>query len=77
MGRLSFDPRARRLPDYLTAEEAAHALGYHVQYVRRMAGSGKLRADKKAGVWLIYREAVEAYRAAVAEKSKHDPTRGA
>ena len=66
-----------RMPDYLTAEEVAGILGYHVKYVRRMAKDGKLQADKKAGIWLIYRDAVEAYRASVAGKSKHDPTRGA
>lgn len=65
------------LADYLTVEETAQALGYHPEYVRRMVRKCKLRADRKSGVWLIYREAVEEYRAAVAGKSKNDPTRGA
>jgi excisionase family DNA binding protein len=67
----------RRLPDYLTAEEVADVLGYNAEYVRRMLRGGKLQADKKAGVWLVYREAVEEYKKAVQGKSKHDPTRGA
>lgn len=64
------------LPDYLTTEEAAKALGSSPDYVRRMLRNGKLRADKKGGIWLIYRDAVESYKAAVKGKSKHDPTRG-
>ena len=64
------------MPDYLTTEEAAEALGYSVQYVRRMVRGQKLRADKKAGIWLVYRAAVEDYRKAVEGKAKHDPTRG-
>ena len=43
------------MPDYLTVEETAEALGYHPEYVREMARQGKLRADKKSRVWLIYR----------------------
>jgi excisionase family DNA binding protein len=66
----------QRLPDYVSTEEAAEILGYHVKHIRDMAASGKLRADKKAGVWWIYRESVDEYRDSVAGKSKHDPTRG-
>ncbi len=43
-----------RLPDYLTVEETVSVLGYHIESVHKMARKGKLRADKKAGVWLIY-----------------------
>jgi len=65
------------LPDYLTTEEVAEVLGYHAESVRRMVRNGKLRADKKSGVWLIYREAVEEFQKAVEGKAKRDPTRGA
>jgi excisionase family DNA binding protein len=64
------------MPDYLTVEETAEALGYSPEYVRRMLRNGKLSADKKAGIWLIYREAVEEYRKAVKGLAKNDPTRG-
>jgi excisionase family DNA binding protein len=64
-----------RLPDYLTTEEVAEALGYHVAYIRKMARNGKLSAVKK-GVWLIPREALQEYREAIKGKAKHDPTRG-
>ncbi len=61
------------MPDYLTVEEAAEMLGYHVQYVRKMARTGKLRADKKSRVWLIHRKSVEDYLRETAGKVKHDP----
>ena len=68
-------PGIRRLPDYLTTEEAAAELNYHPEHIRWMIRRGKLQADKKVGVWLISRDALEAYRAAVAGKAKNDPTR--
>ena len=68
--------RSTALPDYLTVEETADVLGYHTAYIRKMARNGKLRADKKGGMWLVYREAVKDYRKAIRGKSKHDPTRG-
>ncbi|MCP4542700.1 MAG: helix-turn-helix domain-containing protein [Chloroflexi bacterium] len=65
-----------RLPDYLTVEETAEVLGYHPNSVRKMVRAGKLRAEKKGTMWLIYREALEEYQKAIEGKSKHDPTRG-
>ncbi len=65
-----------KLPDYLTVEETAAFLGYHPNSVRKMVRAGKLRADKKGTMWLIYREALEEYKKAIEGKSKHDPTRG-
>jgi excisionase family DNA binding protein len=67
---------ARGLPDYLTVEETAQVLGYSDHYVRRMLRKGKLRADKKGGMWLVYRRAVENYQKAIEGKAKNDPTRG-
>ena len=64
------------MPDYLTVEETADILGYHIESVRRMARRGKLQADKKAGVWLVHREALEKYQEAIEGKAKNDPTRG-
>jgi excisionase family DNA binding protein len=65
------------ISEYLTVEETAEALGYHVESVRRLLRGGKLKdAEKKAGVWLIPRDTVKEYREAVAGLSKHDPRRG-
>jgi excisionase family DNA binding protein len=70
----------QRLPDlcdYLTVEEAAEALGYHPNSVRRVIRAGKLPADKKGTIWLIERETLETYKAETEGKAKNDPTRGA
>jgi excisionase family DNA binding protein len=68
---------AKRSPDYITIEEAAEILGYHVKSVRRMVRRGTLWADKKMAIWLIRRDAIEAYAEAVKGKAKNDPRRGA
>lgn len=65
------------MPDYLTVEETAALLGYSAEYVRRMLRNGKLSADKKSGVWLVHREAADAYQEAVRGLAKTDPRRGA
>jgi excisionase family DNA binding protein len=64
------------MPDYITTEEVAQILGYHVKSVRRLIRQGKLYAEKKVGVWLIPREALEEYKERTKGKVKHDPTRG-
>jgi excisionase family DNA binding protein len=58
------------LPDYLTVGETVSALNYSAEYVRRMIRKGKLHADMKCGVWLVHREAVEAYREAIRGKTR-------
>ena len=34
-----------QMPDYVSTEEAARELGYHVAYIRKMARTGKLGAE--------------------------------
>jgi excisionase family DNA binding protein len=63
------------MPDYLTVEEVSDILGFHVDSVRRLIRGEKLSADKKAGVWLIPRGALEEYQKALEGRSKHDPWR--
>jgi excisionase family DNA binding protein len=63
------------MPDYLTVEEVAEILGYHVKSVRRIIRKGQLRADKKSRVWLIPREALREYQETLEGRSKHDPWR--
>lgn len=64
------------MPDYITTEEAAEILGYHIERIREMARAGILHADKKGRTWWVYRDSVVTYKEAVRGKSKHDPTRG-
>ena len=61
------------MADYLTVDETAQELGYHPASVRRMLRAGRLCADKKAGIWLVYTASVREYKLLVAGRSKHDP----
>jgi hypothetical protein len=45
--------------DVLDAEEAAELIGYTPRGVRKLCATGRLRARKVAGVWVIPRSAVE------------------
>lgn len=65
-----------RMPDVVTVEEAADALGYHPESVRQLIRRGRLNARKAGTMWLIPAEALRAYQQAIQGKSKHDPTRG-
>jgi excisionase family DNA binding protein len=44
--------------DLVTSEEAADALGYTVQHVRRLARAGRLQGRKLGRDWLILHESV-------------------
>ena len=66
-----------RLPDYLTVEETASVLNYHADSVRRLIRQGRLKADKKGTMWLIYREAVEEFQNSIKGKAKRGRPRGA
>lgn len=44
--------------DLITSEEAADALGYTVQHVRRLARAGRLQGRKLGRDWLIVHESV-------------------
>jgi excisionase family DNA binding protein len=64
------------LTEYVTTDEAAEALGYSPEHVRRMLRNGKLKADKIGGAWLVLRRSVRDYQEAVRGMAKHDPRRG-
>ena len=68
-------PGIHMLPDYLTTEKAAAELNYHPEHIRWMVRRGRLQDGKKVDVWLIPRAALDAYKASVEGRSKHDPTR--
>jgi len=51
------------MSDKLTAQEAANALGYHVDHVYRLLRSGIIRAEQFNRVWLIDRAEVERVKA--------------
>jgi excisionase family DNA binding protein len=64
------------LADYMTTEEAARKLGFHVKSIRNMLASGKLEGIKVGTAWLVSRKSVEKYLKETAGMSKNDPRRG-
>lgn len=64
------------LNDYMTVQEAANRLGFHVNHIRRMRRQGDLEGIKIGSIWLISKKSVEDYRQATAGLNKFDPTRG-
>ena len=49
------------LADYISSEEASKLSGFHMGYVAVLAASGKVEAQKFAGVWLISKSSLEEY----------------
>jgi excisionase family DNA binding protein len=47
------------MDDFLTAQDAADKLGYHIKHLYRMLREGTLEAQQFNRVWLIPREEVE------------------
>ena len=63
------------ISEYMTIEEVAGVLGYHVKSVYRIVKRGDLKAERK-GVWLVSRDALNEYRETTKGKAKNDPRRG-
>lgn len=64
------------LADYMTTEEAAKKLSFHIVHIRRMLREGDLEGLKVGQTWLVSRKSVEKYREATAGMDKRDPRRG-
>ena len=65
------------LAEYMTTEEAAKILGFHVQSIRNMIRTNKLEGLKIGGkTWLVSKISVEKYRVETGDMSKNDPRRG-
>jgi excisionase family DNA binding protein len=63
----AFGMERNNLPDsfflktHLTVQAAAEVSGYNAQYLRRLLRTGKLNGDKIGQIWLINKDAFEAY----------------
>lgn len=71
--------KTRRMPDiadYMTTEEAAEKLGFHVISIRRLVRDGKLKGVKVGPTWLVSRKSVDEYLKSTDGMSKTDPRRG-
>jgi excisionase family DNA binding protein len=73
-------PTNNTMPDiaeFMTTEEAAKILGFHVQSIRNMIRTNKLEGLKIGGkTWLVSKKSVEKYRTETVTMSKNDPRRG-
>lgn len=64
------------LSDYLTTEEAAGRLGFHVDHIRRMLRQGDLTGKKVGQMWFVAKASIEKYQKATSGMGKFDPRRG-
>ena len=70
--------RKRDMPDlneFISTEEAAEKLKYHVEHVRRMMREGSIEGVKIGRTWLVRRAALDGYMKRTASMAKHDPRR--
>ncbi len=63
------------LQEFITTQEAAKMLDYHVEHVRKMLREGGLRGAKIGHTWLVFKKSVEKYRKDTAGLNKFDPRR--
>jgi excisionase family DNA binding protein len=64
------------LTNYMTTQEAAQELGYHIDHVRRMLREGDLQGQKVGNMWFVYKPSVDEYIQKNAGLDKFDPRRG-
>jgi excisionase family DNA binding protein len=65
------------LNEFMTTQEAAKKLNFHVVTVRNMIRIKKLDGLKIGGkTWLVSKKSVEIYRVETEDMSKNDPRRG-
>jgi len=63
------------IAEYISTEDAAEMLGYHVEHVRRMIREGDLTSAKVGRSWLVLRRSVEDYLIFNRPLNKYDPKR--
>lgn len=64
------------LADYMTTQEAATKLGFHVKSIRNMLAAEKLSGIKLGREWLVSKKSVAEYLKQSSGMDKHDPRRG-
>ncbi len=63
------------LSEFMTVQDAALKLGFHVNHVRRMRREGDLTGIKFGASWFITKKSVEEYIEKTAGLEKFDPRR--
>lgn len=61
--------------DFISIEEAAEKLKYHVDHVRRMMREGSIEGMKNGRTWQVKRDALDSYMKRTSKMAKHDPRR--
>ena len=65
------------LDDYMTTEEAAKELNFHIDHIRRMLRERDIEGMKiSKAVWLVSRKSVADYKKRTKGLAKFDPRRG-
>ena len=60
--------------DVMTTDEVAEELGVTVGYVSRLCKTGRLRAVKRQGVWLVDRDSVVRWRRTKRGRGRPSPS---
>jgi excisionase family DNA binding protein len=63
------------LRDFITTENAAHMLKFHVEHVRRLLREGDLKGEKIGTAWLVLKKSVDEYIKETEGLNKFDPRR--
>ena len=74
----SLSPTESNMPDlaeFMTTEEAAERLSFHVKSVQNMVKNRTLQAVRFGKVWLVSRKSVQDYLKKTDGMSKNDPRR--
>ena len=80
MNLLSFERTKTAMPDlseFMTTQEAAEALGFHVKSIPKMLRDKILEGERFGKSWLVSRKSVEEYLKKTKGMSKTDPRRKA
>jgi len=71
-----YTPTMPDLADYMTTEDAAKKLDFHIDHIRRMLRGGDLEGLKLGREWLVSKKSVEKYLKDTEGMDKRDPRRG-
>ncbi len=77
---MKFLARERNMPDlaeFMTTQEAAEKLGFHVKRIPTMVRNGTLKGTRFGRAWLVSKKSVQEYLTKTQGMSKNDPRRKA
>jgi excisionase family DNA binding protein len=63
------------LNEFISTEEAAEKLKYHIEHVHCMMREGSIEGVKIGRTWLVKRTALDGFMKCTSKMAKHDPRR--